>query len=343
MNNFQRVCASAVLLVTVSSPTLGFAQSSSGIPTSFKDLTSKDFGYDSVMALVAKGTFKGFSDGTFRPNQPVNRAEAIKILSSEFVKADDLSKTDRSDYTDIKNDAWYLPYVLWAAKTGLIDPATKNSKFRPDAGITRAEFLKMMFKVYKADTNAFGEILLPLSTDVMSSKDWYYPVMRFGLSSSVVLAPKSGLLTPAKALTRVEVAVLLQRYQLYRTGARTQVLLDQARIEIENTLDALEKNDLKRADMTSARALLAARGAGLSMPDEKPVKVAIKTAEAIRALVRAYRAAVDRKFADVIKISQDAYFIAEQARQISPDASTIAAQIEKYAKNFADTARKAQK
>lgn len=313
-----------------------------GVKT-FTDMQPADFGYEAVSALVQKGIFSGYPDGSFRPQQKVTRSEALKIITSGLMTAEERSAKPRSDFSDVQNDAWFLPYLSWASAKSIVDPPSKTPAFKPGNSVLRVEFLKMLFRSYSVNTNAFGEIVLPLSSDVTDPKQWYYPYIRYALSSGVSVAPQTGLLTPNRELTRVDSAVLLYRFFQYRDGGKTQGLLDQTRIEIETTLDALEKNDLKRAEYASVRALLASRGAHESKPDETATKVAVKTAEAIRALVRAYGAATANKIDDVIKLSQDAWYIADQARKISPAASTIAEQIQEYSKAFADSARKQKK
>ena len=44
----------------------------------------EDYAKDAVAALVSKGIIAGFPDGSFQPNEPVNRAQAAKILYEAF-------------------------------------------------------------------------------------------------------------------------------------------------------------------------------------------------------------------------------------------------------------------
>lgn len=335
MRRFLAVSLSASCVLLQVSPAL--AQT---VPASFTDVQPGDFGYESVMNLRQKNILTGKPDGSFRPNDAVTRAEALKIIIAPIITAKELTIAQDTGFSDVPADAWFAPYISWAARNGVISSSTTSSTFSPSRGVTRAEFLKMLFLAQKVDPNSYSEIQLPLSKDVTNAKEWYYPFMRYGLSSSVVMTPKSQTLTPDHVLLRIEIAVLLDRYLQYKEGGRTQELLDQARVEIEIVLDALAKNDLTKAEHASARGLLYARGAHAVASDEPMAKVAVKITEAIRALVRAYRAGVDNKIDDVIKLSGDAWFLADQASKISPDSTGIANQVKTYAKNFADTARK---
>lgn len=53
------------------------------------------------------GYINGYPDGSFKPNNPVTRAELSKILSSAF----ELEKTTELNYEDTSNSEWYYPYL----------------------------------------------------------------------------------------------------------------------------------------------------------------------------------------------------------------------------------------
>jgi hypothetical protein len=46
----------------------------------FKDLSDDAWYYNYVLKAVELGIVQGYSDGTFRPNANISRAEASKIL-----------------------------------------------------------------------------------------------------------------------------------------------------------------------------------------------------------------------------------------------------------------------
>lgn len=53
------------------------------------------------------GIISGYPDGTFRPDEPVTRAELAKILTSAF----DLQEKTALSYDDVKAEDWYYPYL----------------------------------------------------------------------------------------------------------------------------------------------------------------------------------------------------------------------------------------
>ena len=47
----------------------------------FKDVSSEHWAAKVIEELAEKGVVNGYEDGTFRPDEPITRAEAATILS----------------------------------------------------------------------------------------------------------------------------------------------------------------------------------------------------------------------------------------------------------------------
>ena len=103
---------------------------------------------------VAKPYIEGYSDGLFRPNFAVTRAEAAQmILKLQKASA---SKT-KLDFEDVK-DAWYGEALNYTYSKGMI--LAKDGKLRPDDKMTRAEFARMIFPLLpqKSTEQTFTDI-----------------------------------------------------------------------------------------------------------------------------------------------------------------------------------------
>ena len=309
--------------------------------TPFKDVPPNSSMYSAVAYLRDKGIMKGYEDGTFRPTQKVNRAEAVKIVLAPFVTQEQLDNAPVPVHTDVTKEDWFAPYVsLGVSKFGILDGPPKAATFQAGNPVLRVQFLKMFFLANKIDVNGnYSEIKLPLSADVQNTSEWYYPSIRMAVATSMMMVAQDGTMTPAKELTRGDIALLLYRYYMYKDARRTQALLDETETEIVNVLQQLDKKEISQAEYASARALIAARGALSSKPDESIVKGAVKIAEGFQLLVRAYKAGVDGKLTDVLQLTGDAWHLAEKAKEYSPNLATVSAQMQTIAKNMADEAR----
>ncbi len=305
----------------------------------FPDVPASHFAKDAITFLSDRNVLTGYSDGTFKPDRQVNRAEALKVIASTFIPKTENVQRKSTAFTDIPDNAWYLPSIEWALTKKVIDGPPAKTAFAPNRTVTKAEFLKMLFAANGIDMNSFGDISLPLATDTTDTKAWYYPVIRYAIATGTTMASDAGLIGPNRELTRGDVAVLLHRFTLYRENQRTQALLTETKSEVEEIITNLSRANASAAEYASARAILIARGALLTEPDEAVVKVAVKIAEGFRALTRAYRAAINGDKAAVIKHATDASTLASQARKISPESKALADQLDKYSKSFKDQAR----
>jgi cysteine-rich repeat protein len=106
------------------------------------------------------GLINGYPDGTFLPDNPINKAEAIKILMTAF-KFNLMSAGARDDaYTDVYTDQWYFPAVNFAIQNKLADGirlpngTIMDDSFGPGRSITRGEMAKLAIKALEFSENA---------------------------------------------------------------------------------------------------------------------------------------------------------------------------------------------
>ena len=104
----------------------------------FKDVDPKHWSAPYISFAKGAGVVTGFTDGTFRPNDFITRAEAVKMMTR--LVGFPLDVEIDPYFTDI--NGWQIPYVENARRKGILT-ASVDKKFRPDDFITRAEVVKM--------------------------------------------------------------------------------------------------------------------------------------------------------------------------------------------------------
>lgn len=83
----------------------------------FRDVEVQDWYAPFVQAAKDSGILQGYIDGTFRPNQAVNRAEALKIL----LEASKVSLTNYpNSFEDVDTKSWFALYVNYAKEKGIV-------------------------------------------------------------------------------------------------------------------------------------------------------------------------------------------------------------------------------
>ena len=70
------------------------------------------------------------------PEKNMTRAMFVTALGS-FANAE-VYKDAKTVFTDLEEGSWYVPYIEWASRNGIIKGVTE-SKFMPDAAITREQ------------------------------------------------------------------------------------------------------------------------------------------------------------------------------------------------------------
>ena len=139
--------------------------------SSFSDIKDGAWCCRAVSTLTNMGIIKGYTDGTFRPNADITRAELATIIA-RFAKLDVNTKT----FSDI-NGHWAQKSIELAAGNGWINGYTDGT-FRPNKSIIRAETFAMINRVLDRQTESVSD-LLPTSemnmwSDNLNENAWYY-------------------------------------------------------------------------------------------------------------------------------------------------------------------------
>ena len=117
------------------------------------------------------GIITGYSDGSFRPDAPVTRAE-FATIASRFEKLTEGSKS----FTDVSDTYWAARYINFAATRGWVT-GYSDGTFKPENTITRAEVAAVTCRLLErsADQSYIRSHLKELRTfsDVTESH-WAY-------------------------------------------------------------------------------------------------------------------------------------------------------------------------
>ena len=139
--------------------------------SSFSDIKDGAWCCRAIATLTNMGIIKGYTDGTFRPNADITRAELATIIA-RFAKLDVNTKT----FSDITGH-WAQKSIELAAGNGWINGYTDGT-FRPNKSIIRAETFAMINRVLDRQTESVSD-LLPTSdmnmwSDNLNENAWYY-------------------------------------------------------------------------------------------------------------------------------------------------------------------------
>lgn len=101
--------------------------------STFNDVAKNCWAANYIGYMQQFGIITGYSDGSFRPDAPVTRAE-FAAIASRFEKLTEGSKS----FTDVPDTYWAARYINFAATRGWVT-GYSDGTFKPENTITRAE------------------------------------------------------------------------------------------------------------------------------------------------------------------------------------------------------------
>ena len=107
---------------------------------SFSDVKPSSNYYDAVADLVDSGIIAGFPDGSFRPDNPVTRAQlAVMLVNANRIRT---SSAD-SYFPDVSESHWAYEFIAAAVSAGFIT-GYPDGTFKPDRNVSCDEALTMI-------------------------------------------------------------------------------------------------------------------------------------------------------------------------------------------------------
>lgn len=123
--------------------------------SSFTDVSPNDWYAPYLRYAKTNDIVKGMPDGSFHPNNPISRAEAVQILSNLALGMEQEHFANRQDhrsydegFKDVQDNAWYAEGVRTAYIYGLVD-GTEEGRFEPTRLLNRAEAARLIHNVLK--------------------------------------------------------------------------------------------------------------------------------------------------------------------------------------------------
>ena len=165
---------------------------------------------DNILFVASRGLLSGTSDTTFSPNTGMTRGMFVTALGRLAGINPDSYKTGK--FTDVKADAYYAPYVNWAAQTGIVTGVTATT-FAPDTNINR-EQMAVIMENYAAKLGYTVPKTLEAVTfaDNASISSWAKEAVKSMQQAGILAGKTNNRFDPAGTATRAEVATVLRRF-----------------------------------------------------------------------------------------------------------------------------------
>ncbi|NEP02011.1 MAG: DUF1565 domain-containing protein [Symploca sp. SIO2E9] len=171
-----------------------------------------------VQKLVQKGLIRGFPDGTFRPEDKLNRAQYAAIIAKSF----DLPRqvgTGAGVFSDVPGGFWAAEAIRTAASMGFIS-GFPDRTFRPQQNLTRLQAL--MSLVSGLGLNGGNPNLLRFYSDRAQIPSYATEALATATQKELVVNyPQVNQLNPMLPITRAEIASLIYQALVATEKAET--------------------------------------------------------------------------------------------------------------------------
>lgn len=195
------------------------SRSPATVSKGFSDVPSGYWASPFIVVMVERRIVQGFPDNTFRPEQPVSRAEFADMLQRAF----DRSKTRSSlDFKDMPTGDKTTPAINQAVQMEFMK-GYPGQVFRPDQSISKAESLVALTNGLKLTKESSSEQVLSIYQDAEQIPRYAIDEITAATTAGIVVNhPEPKILAPQQITTRAESAALI--YQaLVKSGREKKI------------------------------------------------------------------------------------------------------------------------
>lgn len=175
----------------------------------FPDVSTSDPLCPAIQYVKDEGIFEGYPDGTFRPNDIINRAETTKVILLGFnvpILPDDGTTLG---FSDVIVNAWYMTYLRTGKLADIIE-GYPDGTFKPAQQVNKVEMLKIFLETAAVD---LASVVSPSYPYPDTPNDvWYSKYVQFSKDYALVDAASDGKFYPAEGMKRGNVALLFYRF-----------------------------------------------------------------------------------------------------------------------------------
>ncbi len=199
----------SVLLLMTSTISTSFAATN----TSFKDI-SGHWAEKEINDWTSKGLIAGYEDSTFKPDNPITRAEFIALVNRSF----NIKNTAQINFSDVKPSDWYYSDIQKAKAAGFISGYEDNT-MRPNKSITRQEaasIISRLLNLKNTDSSGISNF-----KDAGKISDWAKGAISSVVKQGYMGGYPDNTFKPENFITRAETVVVLNRVKINSTNTNT--------------------------------------------------------------------------------------------------------------------------
>lgn len=174
----------------------------------FSDVPDDYWAKPQIQSLLTINVVSGFPDGSFRPNEPITRAELAAQLQKVF---EHKAKQTRVKYKDITQDYWAAQAINQVSESGFLR-GYPGEVFQPEQKVPRVQVLVALASGLNLNLPSQSAGMIKQYKDAKDIPK--YAIQKVAAATQnrlVVNYPDRTLLNPNQPATRAEVAVMIHQ------------------------------------------------------------------------------------------------------------------------------------
>lgn len=192
--------------------------------------------------LLSKGIVSGYPDGTLKPDNPITRAEFVRIINNVIGS----SKVANVSFKDVKKTDWFYTDVAKAVKVGYVQGYGDNT-FRPNNLITREEAAKIIVAAFGLEHEDFNKD--SSFTDNHKISNWAKEYVYILKNKKYIAGYPDGTFRPKNPITRAEAMKMITNISGEIINAKGEYSLNVNKNILVNTLGVELKDTRIRGDL----------------------------------------------------------------------------------------------
>ncbi|WP_369435940.1 S-layer homology domain-containing protein [Lysinibacillus fusiformis] len=168
------------------------------LPISLSDINGH-WAQDMIEDIAARGIITGYPDGSFRPDEPIQRQHVAVMVARGFQLTE---KRDAVAFSDVPTSHPYDEAITLLQQAGIVDGS--NGAFYPNANMTRAQLAKILvlaFGITPSGTSAFQDV--PVT-------HWSHDYIA-ALAENGIALGDNGYFRPDEPVTRAQFVAFIYR------------------------------------------------------------------------------------------------------------------------------------
>lgn len=181
--------------------------------TTFPDVPTSKWYYTAVDAITNDyGLMSGYDSGRFGPEDNLTREQFVTILFN--LNGEDMEDYEGLDihsvFSDVKNNAWYAPFVSWAYIYGITE-GLGDGTFGAGKTVTR-EQMAQFIKNYCNGLDFETDTTVPDFADADAVSNWAKDAVTWSHQLGIFNGDENGRFNPATKTTRAVAAQVFYNF-----------------------------------------------------------------------------------------------------------------------------------